>query len=315
VYKEKQMKILVTGGTGMVGSAFNNVKTDHELLLVGSSDYNLRSASDAGKMIKEQEPDAVIHLAAKVGGVKGNMDYVADFFHDNIMINTNLLSACHEYNVSKVVSILSTCVYPDTVTYPLTEDQMHMGPPHQSNFGYAYAKRMLDVHSRALRSQHGREYVCAISNNLYGPHDNFDLDNGHVLPSIIRKVWEAKQTGQAPIFWSDGSALREFTCSSDFAKILIWMIENYSAKEPLNIGNPEERSIASVVDLVCKNLRYDGPIIWDKSKPAGQFRKPSSNRNFLNLHGDFDYLSLNDGLGLTIKWFLNNYPNIRGMQK
>jgi GDP-L-fucose synthase len=189
-----------------------------------------------------------------------------------------------------------------------------MGPPHQSNFGYAYAKRMLDVHSRALRSQHGRQYACAISNNLYGPHDNFDLENGHVLPAIIRKVWEAKQSGRPPTFWSDGSPLREFTYSSDFAKILIWMIENYSLEAPLNIGNPEERSITSVVDLVCKKLEYGGPIIWDKSKPAGQFRKPSSNRNFLNLHGEFDYLSLNDGLSLTIDWFLRNYPNIRGIK-
>jgi len=309
------MRILVTGGTGMVGSAFKNIKTEHELILVGSADYDLRRSSDCRCMFADHQPDAIIHLAAKVGGVKGNTDYIADFFHDNIMINTNLLNACHDHDISKVVSVLSTCVYPDSVTYPLTEDQMHMGPPHQSNFGYAYAKRMLDVHSRALRSQHERQYVCAISNNLYGPHDNFDLDNGHVLPSIIRKVWEAKQTNHAPTFWSDGSALREFTYSYDFAKILMWMVENYSAEEPLNIGNPKERSITSVVDLVCKNLGYDGPIIWDKSKPAGQFRKPSSNRNFLNLHGDFDYLSLNDGLSVTIDWFLDNYPNIRGVEK
>lgn len=307
------MRILVTGGTGMVGSAFKNVKTEHELVLVGSADYDLRQSNDCVRMLVDNQPDAIIHLAAKVGGVKGNTDYIADFFHDNIMINTNLLNTCHEHDINNVVSVLSTCVYPDSVTYPLTEDQMHMGPPHRSNFGYAYAKRMLDVHSRALRSQHKRQYVCAISNNLYGPYDNFDLDNGHVLPSIIRKVWEAKQNGQAPTFWGDGSPLREFTYSSDFAKILMWMVENYSSEEPLNIGSPEERSIMSVVDLVCENLGYDGPIIWDKSKPAGQFRKPSSNKNFLNLYGDFEYLSLNDGLSLTINWFLDNYPNIRGI--
>lgn len=307
------MKILITGGTGMIGSAFKKIDTNHNLVFVGSKDYNLLKRRETKKMLMHIRPDAIVHLAARVGGVKGNSDYVADFFQDNIMINTNLLSACHEHGVPKVVSVLSTCVYPDLVTYPLTEDQMHMGPPHQSNFGYAYAKRMLDIHSRALRSQYGRQYVCAIPNNLYGPQDNFHLENGHVLPAIIRKVWEAKQSGVAPTFWSDGSALREFTYSSDFAKILVWMVENYSEEEPLNIGNPEEKSIASVVDLVCKNLNYNGPITWDKSKPAGQFRKPSSNKNFLNLHGDFDYLTLSDGLDLTIKWFLNNYPNIRGV--
>ena len=307
------MKILITGGTGMIGSAFKKIDKNNNLVFVGSKDYNLLKRRETKKMLMHIRPDAIVHLAARVGGVKGNSDYVADFFQDNIMINTNLLSACHEHGVPKVVSVLSTCVYPDLVTYPLTEDQMHMGPPHQSNFGYAYAKRMLDIHSRALRSQYGRQYVCAIPNNLYGPQDNFHLENGHVLPAIIRKVWEAKQSGVAPTFWSDGSALREFTYSSDFAKILVWMVENYSEEEPLNIGNPEEKSIASVVDLVCKNLNYNGPITWDKSKPAGQFRKPSSNKNFLNLHGDFDYLTLSDGLDLTIKWFLNNYPNIRGV--
>ena len=160
------MKILVTGGTGMVGQGFTRIETKHDLVLVGS-EYNLTSPSCTSKMLTDHKPDAIIHLAAKVGGVKGNTDYVADFFHQNILINTNLLHIAKEYNVEKVVSLLSTCIYPDKVSYPLTEDQMHNGEPHISNFGYAYAKRMLEVHSRAIRQQYNLKYITAVPNNLY----------------------------------------------------------------------------------------------------------------------------------------------------
>jgi GDP-L-fucose synthase len=307
------MKILITGGTGMIGSAFNKIKTLHEIVSVGTNECDLRDASKTEQLIKDIKPQAVVHLAAKVGGVKGNSDFVGDFFFENISINTNILNSCHKNNVHKVVSVLSTCVYPDNANYPLTEDQIHAGPPHPSNFGYAYAKRMIDIHSKALRQQYGREYVCAVPNNLYGPNDNFDLLNGHVIPAIIRKIWEAKINDRDACFWGSGAPLREFTYSSDFAKILLWMTENYSSSAPLNIGSTQEISIASIVDIVSKILRFEGEIIWDKSMPEGQHRKPSSNSRFLELYGSFDYKTIEDGLSSTIKWFLDNYPNIRGV--
>ena len=164
------MRVLITGGSGMVGHAFKNVETEHRLVLVGSADYNLVNSHDVKSMFEKVQPDAVIHLAARVGGVKGNHDFVADFFYENTMINVNLLNCAKNAGVKKVVSLLSTCVYPDKVTYPLTEDQVHSGEPHFSNFGYAYAKRMLDVHSRAIRRQYGLKYVTAVPNNLYTEH-------------------------------------------------------------------------------------------------------------------------------------------------
>ena len=186
------MKILVTGGTGMIGSAFKSVETNHELILVGSKDYDLRWPHHAEAMIKKIKPSAIVHLAARVGGIKGNSDHVADFFSENILINTNVLNAAQRNKIPKALSLLSTCVYPDNPVYPLTEQQIHDGEPHQSNFGYAYAKRMLDVHSRAIRKQYNLNYITAIPNNIYGPKDNFDLNNGHVIPSMIRKFYEAK---------------------------------------------------------------------------------------------------------------------------
>jgi len=307
------MKILVTGGTGLVGSAFRRVQSDHELILVGSADYDLRFGSDCRCMIADHQPDAIIHLAAKVGGVKGNTDYVADFFHENILMNANLLNAAKNQNIKKVLSMLSTCIYPDNPTYPLTEDQIHNGEPHQSNFGYAYAKRMLEVHSRAIRKQYGYKYITAVPNNIYGPHDNFDLENGHVIPAIIRKVYEANTQGKTPIFWGDGRPLREFTYSKDVARALLWMIENYNSAVPLNIGTREETSIYDVVRTAQQILGVPVKSKWDDRFPSGQFKKPSSNNSFLSLNPEFRYTSLQDGLSETIEWFTKEYPNVRGV--
>ena len=308
-------KILVTGGTGMVGQSFNNLETNYDFTLVGSNDYDLRNIAEVDFMIQDCEPDAIIHLAARVGGVHSNSEYIADFFKDNIMINTNLLDSARRFEVTKVVSLLSTCVYPDDAQYPLTPEQFNDGPPHSSNFGYAYAKRMVDVFSRALRQQYGCNFICAVPNNLYGLHDNFHLEDGHVIPAIIRKVHDAKLTDTVPTFWGNGENLREFTYASDISKILLFLLENYNEEIPVNIGTIEERSIKSVVDLVCENLKYTGPIRWDKNKPSGQFRKPSSNSKLLNLGWNKqDYTTFEEGLKMTCEWYIENYPNVRGIK-
>jgi len=308
------MKVLVTGGTGMLGSAFERVQTEHKIALVGSNDYDLRDQRAANNMIRDHMPDSIIHLAARVGGVKGNTDYVANFYHENTLINANVLNAAQIAGVPKVVSLLSTCIYPDKCTYPLTEDQIHAGPPHISNFGYAYAKRMLDVHSRAIRQQFGLNYITAVPNNLYGPKDNFDLENGHVIPAIIRKAKEAKDCGKEMILWSSGRALREFTYSRDVAEILLFLLENYDNPEPINIGTTEEISIARIAEMICQEIGYAGDVLWDLSKPEGQYRKPSNNDNLLSLGWKKEnYTPLYRGIKMTCRWFLKNYPNVRGV--
>jgi len=310
------MRILVTGGTGMVGSAFEKVTLGHELILVGSKHYDLSDKRDSHRMFREINPDAVIHLAARVGGVKGNTDFVADFYSENIRMNTNVLDAAHKYSVPKVLSLLSTCVYPEHADYPLTEDQIHSGPPHETDFGYAYAKRMLEVQSRAMRQQYGHNFICAIPNNIYGENDYFNLEKCHVIPAIIRKVWEAKMYGKTPSFWGDGSPMREFTYSGDIAKILLYLVEHYDEPEPLNIGFSNEIEVRSVVEMIADILDYRGEIIWDPSKPSGQFRKPSSSARFHKMSDNyFEYTGLREGLENTCQWFLGNYPNIRGMEK
>ena len=301
------MSLLVTGGTGMVGSAFK--------ALIPDADYPTRE--EFHNNFYDMQGKNVVHLAAKVGGVKANTDEVCQFYTINSTINQKLLHQAYSSNAKKVVSLLSTCVYPDSpyVIYPLTEDQLHLGPPHSSNFGYAYSKRMVDVMSRAYRQQYGCNFITAIPNNLYGENDNFDLENSHVIPAIIRKVWEAKLNNKPYIeCWGDGSPLREFTYSEDIAKILLFLLENYDDPEPINIGNTDEYSIMQVAEMICSILEYNGKIRWNTKKPSGQYRKPSSNQKLLNLGWKKEwYTNLEKGLTKTCKWVKLYYPNIRGV--
>ena len=308
-------KVLITGGTGMVGRSFQQLGNLYDFVFVGSNDYDLRSVVETDFMIQDHKPDAIINLAARVGGVHSNSKYIADFFKDNIMMNTNVLDASRRYGVSKVVSLLSTCVYPDKAEYPLTPEQFNDGPPHSSNFGYAYAKRMVDVYTRALRQQYDCNFICAVPNNLYGLHDNFHLEDGHVIPAIIRKVHNAKLTGETPVFWGDGSNLREFTFASDISKILLHLMVNYDDAMPVNIGNTEERTIKSVVDLVCNFMGYTGDVKWDAQKPSGQYRKPSCNKKLLDIGWNTsDYTDFSKGLKMTCDWYEKKYPNVRGVK-
>jgi GDP-L-fucose synthase len=309
----KPEKILVTGGSGMIGNAVKKIIPQAIFL---EREYDLRREEDTKKAFEKYRPEYVIHLAAKVGGLKANMEQQADFYTDNILINTNVIRFSHLYKVKKLVSLLSTCVYPDSqyVEYPLTEEQLHSGFPHLSNFGYSFAKRMVDIQTKAYRQQFGCNFITAIPNNLYGENDNFDLENGHVLPSLLRKIWEAKINNEPQVeIWGNGKTFREFTFSEDIAKVLLFLLENYNGEEPINIGNTQEYSIDEIAEIICNLLEYKGKIVCNTNKPTGQHRKPSNNEKLINLGWDKkDYTSLKDGLKKTCDWFKINYPNVRG---
>jgi len=233
-------------------------------------------------------------------------------------MNTNIIDACVFYKIKKLLCCLSTCVYPDEnkVTWPITEDQLHKGEPHASNFGYAFAKRMVDVHLRAVRQQYGLNYISVIPNNLYGEHDNFDLNNSHVLPALIRKIWEAKINNK-PYFevWGDGEVYREFTYSKDIANAMIFCLDNYKDASPINIGNNEEYLLKDVISILKKHLDYEGEIIFDTTKPKGQVRKPSSNKKILEIGWNKSwYTPIDVGLKKTCDWFKINYPKVRGVE-
>jgi GDP-L-fucose synthase len=307
------VKILITGGSGMIGQASKEVLPD--AIYVSSKDCDLRDAESTQKLYKRHKPDQVIHLAAKVGGIAANSNYLADFYTENMRINTNVLQGAHLSGVKKVVSMLSTCIYPDKAKYPLTESQIHRGPPHYSNYAYAYAKRMLDIQSQAYRDQYGCNFITAVPNNLYGEYDNFHLENSHLIPAIIRKVYEAKQNKTDVTLWGSGAPLREFTYSKDLARIVVLLLEEYDGRYPINVGNTAEYSVKQVAKTISEILDFKGEILWDTSRPSGQFRKPSDNSKFIELGWrPEDYTPLRIGLESMCQWFLENYPNVRGVK-
>lgn len=315
------MKI-ITGGSGLLGNAFKQLMPNALFPTHKELDLNNREETiqyfDKYNSLSVKTIDAVIHLAGRVGGVKANTEFVYDFYETNSEINNNVISSCIFADIPKLVCCLSTCIYPEEkyVTYPLTEDQLHKGPPHPSNFGYAYAKRMVDIQLKAARQQYSCEYISVIPNNMYGEHDNFDLENGHVLPSLIRKIWEAKINNK-PSFtvWGDGEIYREFTYAGDIAKAILFCLEKYNGSEPINIGNTQEYKLKDAIQLITKHLDYNGDIIYDITKPKGQIRKPTSNQKFLNLGWKNEwYTPLDIGLKRTCDWFKLNYPNVKGVK-
>jgi GDP-L-fucose synthase len=310
------LKILITGSQGMLGKSLINFIDPVKYKIFGVDlPIDLRDRNKTKEVFNYICPDYVIHTAAKVGGVKANSENLNEFYRDNVLINMNVLDCSHETGVKKVISLLSTCVYPDKVNYPLTEEQIHNGQPHKSNYAYAYAKRMLDIQSQIYREQYGCNFISLIPNNLFGPEDNFDLNNSHVIPSIIRKIYEAKYFKNDVELWGDGKQLREFTFVDDLAKILLLVLENYNELHSLNVGNTNEISILEISEKICKMLNFSGNIKWN-NKDKGQEKKPSSNEKFLMFlkqnNINFKYTKFDEALEKTCNWFEKNYPNIRG---
>ena len=299
------MSTMVTGGTGLVGSSINaNIK-------LSSNDVDLRDWKSTLSIFEELKPKKVIHCAARVGGLGGNMNYKGEYFYDNMMMNLNVLEASRRVGVEKVVSFMSTCVFPDDVEYPITEKQIHNGEPHNSNYPYAYAKRMVDIQSRAYKEQYGLNYVSVIPTNIYGPNDNFDLHQGHVMPMLIHKCYIAKQNGTDLNVWGTGNALREFIYSEDIAKLSEWALDNYDEDEPIIFSPSHEITIRYMVDLIVENLNFKGNVVFDTEKPEGQFRKPSDNSKLKSYLPDFEFTPIEEGIEKTVNWFVENYENIR----
>ncbi len=298
-------KLLVTGGTGLVGSSIDRG------IKLNSKTLDLRSWEKTNEYFSQHKPSHVIHCAAKVGGLGGNMNHKGEFFYDNIMMNTNVIEACRIHNIEKLVCFLSTCVFPNEIDYPLTEKKIHLGPPHDSNDAYSYAKRMADVQIRAYNEQYGVNYISVIPTNIYGPNDNFDLKNGHVLPSLIHKCYLAKKHNTPFKIWGSGKPLREFVHSKDIANLTMWALDNYNEKEPIIFSNSDEVSIGYVAELVAKSFNYQDNIIFESDKPDGQFRKPSDNSKLKKYLPNYKFIPIEKGIEDTVEWFKENYNNIR----
>lgn len=300
------MSTLITGGLGLLGSSidFGFKPTKEEL--------NLLNYNDLKNFIIKNNIDSIIHTAAKVGGVKANSDYVYDFFADNIIMNINVQNACKEFDIKKSIFIVSTCAFPSNASLPLKESYLHDGEPHETNFGYAYSKRMLEVGSRALKQQYQIDSTCVIPCNLYGENDNYNLENGHVIPSLIHRCYLAKINNTNFQIWGSGRAEREFIYVKDFAKI-ITQIFNYdiNVQETMIISPETTFTIQEIVDIIVKKIGFQGKVIFDETKPEGILKKNSSNKIFRKYFPDFSFTDIDYGLEQTIQYFIKNYDLLR----
>ncbi|XP_070764806.1 GDP-L-fucose synthase-like isoform X2 [Enoplosus armatus] len=314
------LRVLVTGGSGLVGRAIQHVVKEQggaeegeEWIFLSSKDANLMDMAETRAVFEKHQPTHVIHLAAMVGGLFKNMKYNLDFWRNNIYINDNVLQAAHEVGVVKVVSCLSTCIFPDKTTYPIDETMIHNGPPHESNFGYAYAKRMIDVHNRAYFQQHGRCYTAVIPTNVFGPHDNFSIEDGHVLPGLIHKAYAAQKEGKPLVVWGSGTPRRQFIYSLDLARLFLWVLRAYPEVDPviLSVGEQEEVSIKEAAEAVVQALDFKGEVVFDTSKADGQFKKTASNTKLRRYLPDFTFTPFKEALKDTCDWFVANYDSAR----
>jgi len=292
-------KLLVTGGYGLVGS---HIKSDVKI----GREVDLTKSNLTYEAFEKHKPTHIIHCAGKVGGLGGNMNYKGEYFYDNIMINTNVIESARKVGVENLVCFLSTCVFPDNIEYPLTEKKIHLGEPHSSNYPYAYAKRMADIQIRAYREQYGLNYKSVIPTNIYGSNDNFSLEHGHVIPMLIHKLFLAKETKTDFIVWGSGKPLREFIYAKDVARLSEWVLYNYNESEPIILSPSSEISIRDLVDLLVNYFNFKGKVIFDDSKPDGQFRKPSDNSKLMSYLPDFKFTPIEEGLKETVEWFIEN---------
>lgn len=314
----KPQVVMVTGGSGLVGAAIKSYVEDNTgesetWIFLSSQDGDLRDRTATEKIFDKYKPTQVIHLAAKVGGLFANMRAKVEFFRENILINDNVMECCRIYNVEKLVSFLSTCIFPDNTTYPIDETMLHGGPPHPSNEGYAYAKRLIDTMNRAYAEEYNCNFTSIIPTNIYGPHDNFSIESGHVIPGLIHKCHLAKQNGTNFTIWGSGTPLRQFIYSRDLAELTVWVLREYHDPNPitLSVDEQHEVSIKDVAMAVAKAMQFKGEIVFDVTKADGQFKKTASNKKLRSLKPDYKFTTIPEGVQKTVDWFVANYDTAR----
>lgn len=307
--------VLVTGGTGLVGSALNNIvnTTENKLnfIFLSRKSGNLEREKDVKHIFETYNPKYVIHLAAYVGGLFRNMNEKVAMFEKNMLINMNIIKYCHTYQVKKLICCLSTCIFPDKTTYPINESMLHNGAPHTSNDAYAYAKRMMEIHCQTYKEQFNSPFMCVIPTNIYGPHDNFSLEDGHVIPALIHKCYLAKLNNTDFTIRGSGQPLRQFLFSEDFAHILIKLLFEHESNDRIIVSPNEEVSIKTVGELIAKHMNLNQNILFDKDFSDGQYKKTADNSKLLELFPDYHFTSLSDGMKKTVAWFEKNYDSCR----
>lgn len=299
--------VLVTGGSGFLGSFIVEKllqRAPRKVVVPRRRDYDLRTLEAIRKILNEARPDIVIHLAARVGGIGANRAHPAEFFYDNLIMGVQLLHASWQFGIEKLVAIGTVCAYPKYTPVPFREEDLWNGYPEETNAPYGLAKKILLVQSQAYRQQYGFNSIFLLPVNLYGPRDNVDLENSHVIPALIRKCMEAKKRGDSSmVAWGDGSPTREFLYVEDAAEGILLAAERYDKSDPVNLGSAFEISIRELLETIARLTGFEGKIVWDTSKPNGQPRRKLDTSRAEQAFGFRAQTSFQEGLRRTLAWY------------
>jgi GDP-L-fucose synthase len=318
--------VLVTGANGLVGMAVREQVARQKLdsaiggsggntkwFFAVSKDADLRNRESTRALFERVKPTHVLHLAAHVGGLFANMKYQVEFWRDNTFMQDNVFECCKDFQVQRLVSCLSTCIFPDSAPLPMDESIIMQGPPHFSNRGYAYAKRMVLMLGDLYNEQYGTNFATVVPCNVFGKHDNFSIEDGHVLPGLMHKCYLAKQQNKPFVIWGSGKPLRQFIYSNDLAELMLWYLLESNKTEAVILAtdSKDEISIADAAGLVAEAMDFKGEIVFDSSKADGQFQKTCSNARLRASRPDFEFTPIRSAISDTARWFVDNYDSCR----
>ena len=303
----KGKRVTVTGGKGFLGTHLIKKLAAYDCRQINIADlpeYNLTNITDIKRMYEETKPQIVIHLAAKVGGIGFNQEKPAELFYDNLIMGVQLLHEAYMRKLEKFTALGTICAYPKFTAVPFKEEDLWNGYPEETNAPYGLAKKMLLVQSQAYRQQYGFNAIYLLPVNLYGPGDNFDPESSHVIPALIKKVFEAKAEGEKSIVaWGSGKPTREFLYVDDAAEGIVLATEKYNKPDPVNLGAGFEISIKELAEMICEIAGFDGKIEWDTSKPDGQPRRRLDTSRAKREFGFQAKTDFREGLKRTIEWY------------
>ncbi|ADE39232.1 NAD-dependent epimerase/dehydratase family protein [Candidatus Puniceispirillum marinum] len=304
-------RVLITGASGFLGSnlrvALEKSDKKFDCIFLNSSDYDLTELSQASKMVKEHRPDVVIHLAALSGGIGANTERPADFFFENSLLVTNVFQACGSLGVKDMIYTMGGCSYPNSASSPISEGEMWEGMPQGNSSAYSVAKKMGIIAGQAYEKQYGLKTKVLVPGNLYGKYDNYNLDNSHVIPALIRKFHEAKISNSPKVnLWGTGSPIRDFVYAEDVASIIVDLIDFKHIETPMNLSSGNGISIKELSELVASVVDYKGVLEWDTSKPDGQKEKVFDVA-LMESWGFKCDTNLMQGLRKSYDWFSTNY--------